>query len=108
MAQHVLAPHSRVVVIGVGGGGRVEIDLLGIMSRRASVTGSTLRARSRDEKADIAAQMQREVAPLLESGALRVPLAGTFSLTDAAEAYEAFAQPGKFGKFVLLTEAAHR
>lgn len=108
VAQQVLAPHSRVVVIGVGGGGRVEIDLLGIMSRRASVTGSTLRARSRDEKADIAAQMQREVAPLLESGALRVPLAGTFSLADAAMAYDAFAQPGKFGKFVLLTEAAHR
>lgn len=108
VAQRILAPRARVVVIGVGGGGRVEIDLLGVMATRASITGSTLRARASEEKADIAAAMQRDVIPLLASGALRVPIAATFDLEDAADAYETFAQPGKFGKIVLLTEAAHR
>ncbi|MUH58094.1 MAG: zinc-binding dehydrogenase, partial [Actinobacteria bacterium] len=51
VAQTKLRPFGRVVVIGVGSGGRVEVDLLGLMSRRASLTGSTLRARSREEKA---------------------------------------------------------
>ena len=50
-ALRVLAVRARVVVIGVGGGGRVELDLLSVMNRRATITGSTLRARSRDEKA---------------------------------------------------------
>ena len=108
LAQRILAPHARVVVIGVGGGGRVEIDLLAIMATRATLTGSTLRARASEEKADIAAAMQREVVPLLANGTLRIPIAGTFALEDAEAAYESFAQPGKFGKIVLLTEAAHR
>jgi NADPH:quinone reductase-like Zn-dependent oxidoreductase len=102
-AQRRLAPRSRVVVIGVGGGARASIDLLTVMGRRATITGSTLRARDLAEKAEIAAAMTRDVLPAWESGQLRVPISATYALDDVEAAYEAFAQPGKLGKFVLTT-----
>lgn len=108
VAQQILAPRARVVVIGVGGGGRVEIDLLGIMARRATITGSTLRARATEEKSEIAAAMQRDVIPLLAKGTIHVPLTATFDIEQVEAAYTTFAQSGKLGKIVLLTEAAHR
>jgi NADPH:quinone reductase-like Zn-dependent oxidoreductase len=101
LAQTVLAPRARVVVIGVGGGARVEIDLLGIMSRRATLTGSTLRARSREEKAEVIALVNQSLVPRWTDGELRVPIAKTFPLGDVNEAYHYFGQPGKFGKVVV-------
>lgn len=102
MAMGKLNPRARVIVIGVGGGGRIEVDLLAIMANRAILTGSTLRARSRDEKGALA----RRVADALESPwaarTLQVPLAREFSLRDGDEAYDYFAQPGKFGKVVFV------
>jgi NADPH:quinone reductase-like Zn-dependent oxidoreductase len=100
-AQRVLAPHARVVVIGVGGGGRAEIDLLGIMARRATLTGSTLRSRSRQEKALVATRVIADLVGPWSAGLLRVPISATFALEDAADAYEKFAQSGKLGKIVL-------
>ena len=103
-AMGVLAPRARVVVIGVGGGSRVEIDLRVVMGRRVTLTGSTLRARSREEKADVVARVNEELVPRWISGDLHVPIARTFALEDAGAAYEYFANPGKFGKVVLVTE----
>jgi len=103
-AQRVLARHARVVIIGVGSGGsRVELDLLGIMTKRVVLTGSTLRARSRGEKADVAALVERDLIPLAAAGSLRVPVAATFLLDEVVSAYDAFAQRGKLGKIVLTT-----
>lgn len=104
VAQSLLAPFGRVVVIGVGSGGRVEVDLLGLMSRRATLTGSTLRARSREEKALIAAAVTAQLVPLWADGTLRVVVSECFALTDAEAAYETFAQAGKFGKILLTNE----
>lgn len=102
VAQHVLAPRARVVVIGVsGGGGRVELDLLAIMSRRATLTGSTLRARSRNEKAEVIARVNESVLPRWSSGELRVPIDRAFDLAEVEAAYAYFSQPGKFGKTVV-------
>jgi NADPH:quinone reductase-like Zn-dependent oxidoreductase len=101
-AQQSLAPFARVVVIGVGGGGRVEVDLLGLMSRRATLTGSTLRARTREEKADVARDVNEQLVPLWASGQLRVVINETFALDQVNDAYEQFAQPGKFGKIILV------
>lgn len=101
VAQRVLNPFARVVVIGVGAGGRVEIDLLGLMTRRATVTGSTMRSRSREEKAEVARRVEAALIPRWTNGELEVPVAKTFALDDAAAAYAFFAQPGKFGKVVL-------
>ena len=106
LAQRVIAPRGRIVVIGTGGGGRVEVDLLGIMVKRATLTGSTLRARSVEEKAAIAARMNAEIVPLLSAGDLRVPVAAEFDLDQATEAYEFFARPGKLGKVLLRTAGA--
>lgn len=104
-AQRVLAAFARVVVIGVGAGGsRVELDLLTFMGRRASLTGSTLRSRSREEKADVISRVQQMVVPWWTSGPLRMPIDKSFDLTEVNEAYAWFAKPGKFGKVVLRVE----
>jgi NADPH:quinone reductase-like Zn-dependent oxidoreductase len=101
-AQSLLKPFARVVVIGVGGGGsRVEIDLLAFMMSRSTLTGSTLRGRSRAEKAEVADRVNQTLIPRWRTGEVRVPVAQSFGLDDAAQAYEYFAQPGKFGKVVL-------
>ena len=100
-ALDVLAARARVVVIGVGGGGRVELNLLSVMNRRATITGSTLRSRSRDEKALV---IQRASADLLDdwaSGRLQVPVARVVDFADIAEAYDYFVEPGKFGKVLV-------
>jgi NADPH2:quinone reductase len=104
VAQHVLAPGARVVAIGVGGGSRVEIDLLRIMAMRATLTGSTLRSRSREEKADVAALVNQVLVPRWTTGELHVPMDRAFDLADAPDAYECFSRPGKFGKVVLCVK----
>jgi NADPH:quinone reductase-like Zn-dependent oxidoreductase len=101
-AQSILAPRATVIVIGVGGGGgRIDLDLLGIMSRRAVLTGSTLRSRSRDEKAEVAADMTASVLPLWAQGKVGVTVARTWDLSDVDAAYTSFADRGKFGKLIL-------
>jgi NADPH2:quinone reductase len=97
-----LATGGRVVVIGIGAGAKAELNLAALMGVRGSVRGSTLRARPLEEKAIAARAVERHVLPLVESGALSVPVAGTFALDDAAAAYDRFAAGGKLGKIVLL------
>lgn len=96
-----LATGARVVVIGVGGGGRMELDLLELMQRRARIGASTMRARSRREKANMAAGIAAHVLPLLAEGRVRVPVCDTFPLPEAEAAYERFGAGAKFGKVVL-------
>jgi NADPH:quinone reductase-like Zn-dependent oxidoreductase len=101
-ALGALAVGGRVSVIGVGSGAKVELDLLSLMGRRAQISGSMLRPRDRTEKAQVAAGMRAHVLPLLETGRLRVPVAATFPLDDAAAAYDRFAAGAKLGKIVLV------
>jgi NADPH:quinone reductase len=96
-----LATGGRIAVIGVAAGAKGELNLLTLMGKRARIHGSTLRARPLEEKALVARDVEREALPLFESGALRVPVAETFPLEDAAAAYERFAAGGKLGKIVL-------
>jgi NADPH2:quinone reductase len=93
---------GRVVVIGVGAGARTEIDLGALMGRRATLRGSTLRARPLEAKADAARRVEAHVLPLVASGAITVPVHATFPLEAAADAYEHFAAGAKFGKIVLI------
>lgn len=97
-----LATGARVVVIGVGSGARVEVNLLQLMGSRARIGGSTLRARSRQEKASVAAGVAAHVVPLLAAGRITVPVCATFALAEAAAAYDRFAVGSKLGKVVLL------
>ena len=95
-----LATGGRIAVIGVSAGAKAELNLLALMGKRARIHGSTLRARPLEEKALAARALEREVLPLFGPGALRVPVAETFALADAAAAYERFAAGGKLGKIV--------
>ncbi|HEY9555808.1 MAG TPA: zinc-binding dehydrogenase, partial [Acidimicrobiales bacterium] len=97
-----LASGGRIAVIGVGAGAKAEVNLLELMGKRARIHGSTLRARSLEDKAAAARAVERHVVPLLAAGSVRVPVQSTFAMSDAAGAYEAFAAGGKLGKLVLL------
>ncbi|MGP0032392.1 MAG: zinc-binding dehydrogenase [Acidimicrobiales bacterium] len=97
-----LATGARVVVIGVGSGGTMEINLMGLMTKRARLGGATLRARTRSEKADVVAGVGAHVLPLLADGRIRVPVCDTFPMAEAGAAYERFAAGGKLGKVVLV------
>src|SRR3954467_2671159 len=94
---------GRIAVIGVGGGPKTELNLVALMGKRARIHGSTLRARPLEQKADAARRVERHVLPLVEAVAVRVPVADTFELDRAEDAYERFAAGGKLGKVVLLT-----
>ncbi len=92
-----LKPKGRVAVIGTGAGARVEVDFGLLMRRRGRIHGSVLRARSADEKAEVVRRLAE--APL---DRFTVPVEAAFPLADAQRAYERFAEPGKFGKIVLV------
>jgi NADPH:quinone reductase-like Zn-dependent oxidoreductase len=96
-----LETNGRIVVIGIGAGAKGELNLGLLMQKRARVSGSTLRARPLEEKAATARAVERSVLGLLQSGAVRVPVAATYPLTQAVEAYDRFAAGGKLGKIVL-------
>jgi NADPH:quinone reductase-like Zn-dependent oxidoreductase len=96
-----LATGGRIVVIGIGAGAKAELNLATLMAKRGRITASTLRARPLEEKALTARAMEAHVLPLLERGAITVPVAETFALDDVAAAYERFAAGGKLGKIVL-------
>jgi NADPH2:quinone reductase len=99
-----LALGGRIVVIGVSAGAKCELNMLALMGKRARIHGSMLRSRPLEEKALVARRMEHEVLPLFEMGALRVPIAETFPLSEAAAAYERFAAGGKLGKIVLVAQ----
>jgi putative PIG3 family NAD(P)H quinone oxidoreductase len=100
---NALATLGRIVVIGISAGAKAEINLAALMGKRGTIRASTLRPRPLEEKAAAMRAVERHVLPLFESSALHVPIAETFPLERAAEAYDRFEQGGKFGKIVLVT-----
>ncbi|MGH8985339.1 MAG: alcohol dehydrogenase catalytic domain-containing protein [Acidimicrobiia bacterium] len=100
-----LAVGGRIAVIGVGAGAVAELDLLALMSKRARIHGSTLRARPLEQKADAARRVEAHVLPFLAERLIEVPVAATYALGDAEAAYDRFAAGAKLGKVVLLAEA---
>ena len=98
-----LARDGRIVIIGVGAGSNTELDLLSVMGKRASITGSTMRARPLEEKAVATRRAEAHVVPLFARGRVRVLVEETYPLEDVEAAYERFEQGGKLGKIVLVT-----
>jgi NADPH:quinone reductase len=96
-----LAMRGRIVVIGVGAGANIELDLRAVMFKRARIMASTMRARPLEEKALATRLVEKAVLPGFVSGDLSVPVAATFPLDDVAAAYERFKAGGKLGKIVL-------
>jgi NADPH2:quinone reductase len=96
-----LAVEGRLVVIGFMGGDTATIDFRRVLGRRLTITGSTLRPRSVEEKGQIAAELRKEVWPLLESGKVKPLIYRTFPLGDAAAAHRLMESSEHVGKIVL-------
>jgi putative PIG3 family NAD(P)H quinone oxidoreductase len=96
-----LAVDGRLVQIAVQGGAKATIDLSRVMTRRLTITGSTLRPRSVEEKAAIAAHLRRDVWPLLESGRVAPVIDSVFPLGQVADAHRRLESGGHIGKVVL-------
>lgn len=93
---------GRIAVIGLGAGSRVEVDFGHLLRARGRIHGSTLRARTSAEKAEVIERLREDVLPLLAEGRITVPVQATYPLDRAQEAYDAFAAGGKLGKLVIL------
>ena len=95
-----LAVEGRLCFIAFLAGSRAEIDFLPVMLKRATISGSTLRARPVAEKGAIAAELRREVLPLLESGRVKPAIHASFPLAEAGRAQQAL-DDHHIGKIVL-------
>jgi putative PIG3 family NAD(P)H quinone oxidoreductase len=98
----VLAVNGRLVVIGMQGGVRGELDLAALMSKRAAIIATTLRARPLAEKAAICAAVEEHVWPLVAAGLVRPVIDQTVPMARAADAHRVLEASGHVGK-VLLT-----
>jgi putative PIG3 family NAD(P)H quinone oxidoreductase len=98
----LLALEGRLLQIGLLHGPRTEINLTRLLRQRLTVTGSTLRSRSIDEKGEIARALERAVWPLFELGKVRPVVYATFPLTQAADAHRLIEAGGHIGKIVLV------
>lgn len=97
----LLGMNGRLVLIGLMGGNKAEIDLAQLMIKRACVIGSTLRARPNDEKAAVMQQLEEKVWPRIESGEIRPILDSTFAIEDIEAAHDLVASDKTIGKVVL-------
>jgi putative PIG3 family NAD(P)H quinone oxidoreductase len=103
LARNVAAlrPGGRLVVIGLQGGTKAELDLGALLAKRASVAATSLRARPVEEKAAIVNDVRSYVWPLVEAGALRPVVDRVLPLAEAAEAHRVMAAGEHVGKIVL-------
>ena len=96
-----LAVEGRLVQIALLGGGSAQVNLGQLLVRRLTITGSTLRIRSVEQKGAIAAALRTHIWPLVESGAIRPVIHKTFPLRAAADAHRLMESSDHIGKIVL-------
>lgn len=96
-----LGPRGRLVQIGVMGGSKGELNLARVLQNRLTITGSTLRSRTADEKGAIARELETHVWPLLERGEVAPLVHATLPLAAAAEAHRMLQAGEVTGKLVL-------
>jgi len=99
-----LAMDGRLVQIALQRGPKVEMNLLPVMLKRLTITGSTLRPRSIEEKALIAAALREQVWPLLDKTVVRPLIHATFALADAPAAHKMMELSQHIGKIVLTVD----
>ncbi|KAF0834211.1 NAD(P)H-quinone oxidoreductase [Ornithinibacter aureus] len=97
----VLATGGRLVVIGMQGGTRAELDLGVLLRKRAAVIATSLRARPLGEKATIVAAVREHVWPLIEAGEVRPVVMSRHPLADAAAAHRELEASAHIGKILL-------
>ena len=96
-----LAEDGRHVTIAIQGGAKAEINMGVVMTRRLTLTGSTLRPRSNEFKALVAQEIAQYVWPLVEAGLLRPVMDKVFPLAEAAAAHARMEAGAHIGKIVL-------
>jgi putative PIG3 family NAD(P)H quinone oxidoreductase len=101
------AMEGRIVVISLIGGSRAEISMGAMLTKRLTLTGSTLRARTVAQKAAVAEGVRRNVWPLLSSGRVRPVIHATFPLAKASEAHRLMESSQHIGKIVLTVGELH-
>ncbi|MGH8892723.1 MAG: NAD(P)H-quinone oxidoreductase [Actinomycetes bacterium] len=99
----VLATNGRLVVIGLQGGTKAELDLGLMLRKRAAVLATTLRTRPADEKAAVVASVREHVWPLLASGAVRPVVDRVLPMAEAAAAHRVLEAGENVGKVLLTT-----
>lgn len=92
---------GRIVYIAAQGGGTIELPIGALMQKRGFITGSTLRPRNADEKARLAAEVERVVWPWIEAGAVKPVIDHTFPLAEAGKAQALLESGHHLGKVVL-------
>ena len=103
-----LTSHGRLIQIGLQHGIKAELNLLAVMTKRLTLTGSTLRARDSAFKAQIAQQLQQKVWPLLENKSIQPVIDRIFPLEQASKAHQYMESSQHTGKIVLSVEKEHK
>ncbi len=96
-----LAAGGRLVIIGMQGGVKAEIDLGSLLRRNGTVHATTLRGRTPEQKAEICAQVERHVWPWIAAGIVKPVVDRVMPLVDAADAHRALEAGGVTGKIIL-------
>ncbi len=96
-----LAPEGRLVIIGMQGGTRAELDIATLLGKRGAVIATSLRGRPVEGKAAICASVVEHVWPLLADGSVRPVVHGTMPLDDVADAHRLMESGEHTGKIVL-------
>ena len=97
------ALEGHIVQIAFLKGSKVEVDLMRLMMRRLTLTGSTLRAQTDTAKAAMAETIEERIWPLIAEGTYKPVIDSTYPLTEAAEAHKRIDDPSHVGKIVLKT-----
>ncbi|GEN66154.1 NAD(P)H-quinone oxidoreductase [Chryseobacterium rhizosphaerae] len=99
---NILKPEGRLVHINAVSGSRVDLDIWKVMTKRLTVTGSTLRSREYEFKKQLAKEIQKNVWPLIESKKFRPVIYKKFPFSEAAEAHRLLEDGSHTGKVILV------
>lgn len=99
------SPDARIIQLAFAAGSKVEINLMPIMLKRLTYTGSTLRTRPSAFKTRVAQELEAKVWPLIDAGKIRVVTGRTFSLAEAAQAHAMMESAAHTGKILLSVSA---
>jgi len=97
----VLARRGRIVIVSVAGGNEIELPLLTLMQKRATIAGTVLRSRPLEEKAAAVRAFEREVVPGLASSRLRPVVDSAYPAAEVRTAFDRLEERGKLGKVLL-------
>jgi putative PIG3 family NAD(P)H quinone oxidoreductase len=101
-----LAVNGRLAIIGMQGGAKAELNIGALLTKRAAVSATSLRARPLEEKAVIVAAVREHVWPLVDGGHVRPVVDREVPMRDAAEAHRIVEESGHIGKVLLVTSPA--